>query len=126
KAKEAGSEALDAAKQAGEDALGKVKEAGGATLDKARDTVAPAGTMATEAVTAAGKKADDVTGACGHIFKTMGESLAEKTPHEGMMGHAAQAVADTIKGAGNYVEEHKLSGMAKDLEQVIKNHPVPA
>jgi len=126
KAKEAGTEAIDAAKQAGTDALAKVKDAGAATLEKAKDTVASAGTMASEAVSAAGQKADDVTAAAGHGIKTMGESMAKKTPHDGMMGHAAQAVADTIKGAGDYVEEHKLSGMAKDLEQVIKNHPVPA
>ena len=43
-----------------------------------------------------------------------------------MAGRASQAVADTVKGSGQYIEEAKLSGMAHDVEHVIKNHPIPA
>jgi hypothetical protein len=126
KAKEAGTEALGTAKEMGAEALGKVKEAGAAAFDKAKGAVESVGEMATQAASAVGKKADDLTGTAGHEIKAFGDTLGQKAPHEGLTGHASQAVADTIKGAGRYVEEAKLSGMAHDVEQVIKNHPIPA
>jgi vacuolar-type H+-ATPase subunit H len=125
KATEAGGQAVDAAKQAGNDAMSKIKEAGSATLDKARETVASAGHIAAETATALGQKADDMTGAAGHQIRGLGESIAESLPREGMTGYASQAVAGSVKGAGEYVEERKLSGMARDLEEVVSNHPIP-
>ena len=126
KAKEAGAEAMGAAKEMGADALDKVKEAGAAAYDKAKEAVGSVGEMASQAATAVGKKADDLTGAAGHEIKAFGDNLGHKAPHEGLTGHASQAVANTIKGAGDYVEHAKLSGMAHDVEQVVKNHPIPA
>jgi hypothetical protein len=35
-------------------------------------------------------------------------------------------VAEGVKGSGRYLEEAKLSGMAHDVETVVKNHPIPA
>lgn len=115
----------DAAHQ-GADMLEKVKEAGAEVLDKAKGAVTSVGGMTADSVSAAGKKADDLTAAAGHEIKEFGETLAKKAPHEGMAGQAAQAVADTIKGSGRYIEEHKLSGMARDVEHVVKEHPFPA
>lgn len=126
KTQEAGGALAEAAEEVGADALGKVREAGSTAMGKAREAVASAGEMASEAASAVGKKADDLTAAAGHGIKSLGETISEKTPHEGITGHASQAVADTIRGAGRYVEEHKLSGIAHDAEQIIKNHPIPA
>jgi len=126
KAKEAGQEALNKAKEVGEDALGKVKEAGTQALGKAKEAVHSVGEMATETAATVGRKADDMTAAAGHGIAGFGETIAQKAPHEGLAGKASQAVADTIKEGGRYIEEHKLSGMAHDVEQVVKNHPIPA
>lgn len=126
KGKEAGKEALEAAKEMGEDAFGKVKEAGNAALGKARDAMSSVGEMATETATVAGRKAEDMAAAAGHRIAGLGDTLAARAPHEGIAGTAAQAVADTIKSGGHYLEEHKISGMARDMEQVVKNHPIPA
>jgi len=126
KIKEAGTEALDKAKDIGADALGKVKEAGADVLGKAQQAAASVGEMAVQTAAAAGKKADDLTAAAGHEVKAFGDNLGKKMPHEGVAGKASQFVADSIKEGGSYIEEHKLSGMAHDVEQIIKNHPVPA
>lgn len=126
KAKEVGQEALDKAKEVGENALGKVKEAGAEALGKAKEAVQSVGEMATETAATVGKKADDMTAAAGHRIAGFGETIAHQAPHEGLAGRASQAVADTIKEGGKYIEEHKLSGMAQDVEQVVKNHPIPA
>src|SRR5262245_31804066 len=126
KAKEAGESALETAKDMGEDAFGKVKEAGSVALGKAREAMGSVGDMATETAAVAGRKAEDMAAAAGHGIAGFGETLAQRGPHEGFAGKAAQAVADTIKGGGHYLEEHKISGMARDVEQVVKNHPIPA
>jgi ElaB/YqjD/DUF883 family membrane-anchored ribosome-binding protein len=125
KGKEAGQQALESAKDLGADALGKVKEAGAQAVDKAKEAMHSVGDMATETATAVGKKADDMTAAAGHGIASFGETIAEKAPHDGLTGRASQAVATGIKESGKYIEDHKLSGMANDVEQVIKNHPIP-
>ena len=126
KAKEAGKEAMSMAKEAGAEAIGKAKEAGAEAIGKAKEAVGSVGEMATQAASAVGQKADDLTAAAGHGIKEFGDTVAKKAPHDGLTGAASQAVAETIKGSGRYLEEAKLSGMAHDVEQVIKNHPIPA
>jgi len=126
KAKEAGKEAIDATKQAGSDALEKAKDVGADVMNRAKDAAASVGEMATSAASTVGQKADDMTSAAGHEIREFGNTIAQKGPHGGFAGAASQAVADTIKGGGRYLEDAKLSGMAQDMEQVVKNHPIPA
>jgi hypothetical protein len=137
KAKEAGSEAVDKVKQAGKEAIGAAKDAGtealagakdmgASVMDKAKESLSSAGEMASNAATAVGQKADNLTAAAGHEIKGLGVTIARKTPHEGMAGAASQAVAEGIKEGGRYLEQAKLSGMAHDVEGIIKNHPIPA
>jgi len=108
------------------DSMEQVKESGMHAADKAKEAAASVGEMASKAVAAVGKKADDMTATAGCDIKHWGDALSEKTPHEGLIGHASQAVADTLKGGGRYLEEAKFSGMADDVTMVIKRNPVPA
>jgi hypothetical protein len=125
-AKEVGAEAMTKAKEVGKDALSAAKEVGADALGKAKEAVSSVGDMATQAASTVGNKADDLTAAAGHEIREFGRTVAKKAPHDGMTGAASQAVAEGIKGSGRYIEEAKLSGMAHDVEQVIKNHPIPA
>jgi ElaB/YqjD/DUF883 family membrane-anchored ribosome-binding protein len=125
-AREAGKEAVGAAREAGAEALAGAKDAGARAMDKAKEAVSAAGEMAASTASAMGKKADDLTAAAGHRIGGLGDTLAQKAPHEGMAGAASQAVAEGIKESGRYIEQAKLSGMAHDVEHVIKNHPIPA
>jgi hypothetical protein len=126
KGKEAGEQAIQAARQEGKDALEKVKDAGSDVLDKAKETAQSVGSMAAETATMVGKKADDATAAAGHSVADLGERIAQKGPQSGFAGAATHKVGDTIKEGGRYIEEQKLSGMARDVEEIVKNHPVPA
>jgi hypothetical protein len=126
KFKDAGAEAVDKAKEVGAETFAKVKEAGAQVLGKAKEAVGSVGDMAVETASAVGKKADDVTASAGHEIKEFGETIGKKGPHEGFAGQASQAVADTIMTSGKYIEDAKLSGMAHDVENVIKTHPIPS
>jgi hypothetical protein len=126
KAKEAGNELVGAAMDAGADALEKAKETGADVVGKAKQAATAVSEMATSAVSSLGQKADDLAASAGHEIRGLGDKIAQKSPHEGMTGAASQAVADGIKGGGRYLEDAKLSGMAHDVENVIRNHPIPA
>jgi hypothetical protein len=106
--------------------LDKAKEAGAQAVDKAKEAVASVGEMASQGAAAFGKKADDLTATAGSDISKLGDRLSQNTPHAGMLGHASQAVAETIKEGGHYLEEAKLSGMADDVTKLIQRNPVPA
>ena len=108
------------------DSMEQVKDSGMQAVDKAKEAAASVGEMASRAVATVGKKADDLTATAGCDIRHWGDALSEKTPHDGLIGHASQAVADTLKGSGRYLEEAKFSGMADDVTMVIKRNPVPA
>jgi hypothetical protein len=82
--------------------------------------------MVSGAASAVGKKADNLTSSAGAGLKNLGETLGQKAPHEGVLGDASQAVANTIKESGRYLEEAGLSGIADDVTALIKRNPVPA
>lgn len=106
--------------------LDKAKEAGAHAVENAKEAMASVGVMASEAVAAVGKKADDLTAGAGHDIRKWGDALSDKSPHHGLLGHASQAVADTLKDSGHYLEQAKLSGMADDVNQLITRNPVPS
>lgn len=108
------------------DPLDKAKDAGAQAVEKAKEAVASVGEMANQAVCAVGKKANDLTASAGGDIKGWGDKLSENTPHEGLVGHASQAMADTLKEGGHYLEEAKLSGLADDVTKMIKRNPMPA
>lgn len=106
--------------------LEKAKEAGAQAVEKAKEAVASVGEMAGQAVAAVGKKADDLTAAAGSDIKHWGDAIGAKSSHQGLVGHASQAIADTLKDSGHYLEEAKLSGMADDVSKLIQRNPLPA
>jgi hypothetical protein len=59
-------------------------------------------------------------------MQSLAGTLREKMPHEGMMGTAGSAVADTLERGGRYLQEEGLSGMAEDLTALIRRNPIPA
>jgi len=126
KVKDAGAQAVDKAKEAGTEAFGKVKDAGAQAFGKAKEAVGSVGDMAAETASTVGKKADDMAASAGHEIREFGETMRARGPHDGLAGQASQAVADTIKTSGRYIENAKLSGMAHDVENVVKTHPIPA
>jgi ElaB/YqjD/DUF883 family membrane-anchored ribosome-binding protein len=115
KAKEVGSQALDAAKDIGSQAF-----------DKAKETASSVAGMVSQGASTVGKTADNLASTAGSSLKNLGQTLGEHTPHEGMLGTASQAVANSLKDSGKYLEESGLSGVAEDVTQLIRRNPFPA
>jgi carbohydrate-selective porin OprB len=112
--------------QQGADTFDKAKEVGTQVMDKAREAASSVTEMAGGTATNFGKKADDYAATAGADIRHWGDELAQKGPRDGMLGQASQCVADTLKESGRYLEQHKLSGVAGDVSQLIRSHPVPA
>jgi hypothetical protein len=45
---------------------------------------------------------------------------------QGVLGGAANSVADTLDSAGRYLEEEGLSGISEDMSAMIRRNPIPA
>jgi hypothetical protein len=116
---------LESAKDAGREALSKGKEMGTQAAEAVREQGRNAVEMAKDAACAVGHKAEDATAAAGHGIAGFGERIADKGPHSGFAGTATQAVGDTLQKGGHYIEEQKLSGMAGDVVDMVKAHPIP-
>jgi hypothetical protein len=100
-------------------ATDKVKEA-------ASQAAATASRKASEASSYIGHKAEDATEAVGQGARSFAGTIREKGPHEGMLGSATATMADTLDSCGRELQEHGLTGIADDLTNTIRRHPVPA
>jgi len=126
KAKEVGAQAANKAKEVGTQVADKAKEVGTHLAEQAKDAACSVGEMAGQAASTVGKKANDMTASAGGNIKNWGETIASKAPHEGVLGQASQAMADTLTEGGRYLQEAKISGMADDFVNMIRRNPVPA
>jgi len=59
-------------------------------------------------------------------MRNLASSLRDSMPHEGMMGTAASAVADTLERGGSYLQDEGLSGLVDDLTTLVRRNPLPA
>jgi hypothetical protein len=84
------------------------------------------GTMASDAASDVGRKADNLVSSAGAGMKDMGDRLSRSGPQSGMLGSATQAVGQSVHDGGEYLENAKLSGMSKDIAQMVRQNPLPA
>jgi hypothetical protein len=86
------------------------------TMDTAKDVAGKAADMAKDAVSTVAKKAGEA-----------GSFLAEKADDATCaIGSGVESFAHTLERGGRYLQEHGLSGIASDLTETIRRHPVPA
>jgi len=107
-------------------AADKAREAVGIAADKARESVGALGTSASHMASAAVNKADEAVSAAGRRLEDWGEGVRSRTPNEGLLGSASEAVACTLESSGKYLEDHGVSGMVEDVTEMIKRNPIPA
>jgi len=111
--------------------------AGSVIAEPAKDVISKTGDAVKEAAsTVAHKaadagayiahKAEDATAAVGGEMKSLAGTIRNKGPHDGMLGNASSAVANTLESYGRELEEHGLTGIADDVTNTIRRHPVPA
>jgi hypothetical protein len=104
----------------------KVKEAASCAGSAASHAASAVGSVASQAASDLGHKADDLAESAGGGIREFGDSLSKRAPQSGMLGSASQAVARTVRDSGEYLEQHKLSGMIEDLAQIIRRNPIPS
>jgi hypothetical protein len=92
-----------------------VQQATAAARDKAQELAA-----------SASKRVDEATAALGERVRSAAGTLRERGPQEGMLGTATGRVADSLEGAGRYIQEEGLAGMAEDVTELIRRNPIPA
>jgi hypothetical protein len=114
------------AQETGTAVADKAKETASYVTDKAKEAASTVGQKASDVASTIGHKAEDATSAVGGSMKSLAGSIREKLPHEGVMGSATTAVADTLESGGRYLQEEGLSGMADDLTNLIRRNPIPA
>jgi len=121
-ARAAGQKAQDFAQAAGQKAQDFAQAAG----QKVQEAASTAGHKVQDAAAAVGHRAEDATAAVGRGLETAADTVREKLPHEGMLGRASEAVADTLDRTGRYIEEKNIRGIANDVTEVIRRNPIPA
>jgi hypothetical protein len=72
------------------------------------------------------EQAEAATGAVGTGMRNLAESVRQNAPHEGMIGQAAERVAQTIERSGNYLEQEGIEGLLKDVGTLVRRNPLPA
>jgi hypothetical protein len=104
----------------------KAKEAAASMGEMASHATSAVGVMASQAAHEVGKKVDDLTASAGAGVQGLVDRLTESGPQSGLLGSASHAVARSVKDGGEYLEDAKLSGLTKDVAQLIRRHPIPA
>lgn len=84
------------------------------------------GNMASDAASDVGRRADNLASDAGAGIREFGDRLSKGGPQAGMLGSASQALGQTVQDSGQYLENAKLSGMSRDLAQVVRQNPLPA
>jgi hypothetical protein len=108
--------------QVGSSLRDKAEEFKGTAEEKARSLT----DKAKGAAGAVGDKIEEGMSAVGGGMKSLADTVREKGPHEGKLASATSSVAESLESGGRYLQEQGLSGMAADLTDVVRNHPIPA
>jgi hypothetical protein len=98
----------------------KAKGPPASTMERARDVASHAAHKAMDLGRYAAGVAGNATAKVGHRIESMGGTLRDSGPHEGMMGTAASTVANALERGGRYLQEEGLSGFADDLTRLIR------
>jgi len=94
--------------------------------ETAKDTAAAVVHSAEDAAAYVGHKADDATTAVGDGLKSLGNTIRAHTPHDGVVGEASAAVANTLESTGRYLKEEGLKGMSEEVTELVRRNPIPA
>jgi len=126
KAQDATGRAVEAGREAAGTVADKAREAASSVSDKARDVATEAARAGQHAAQAVGHAADAATGKVGEGMQSLGQTVRQHGPDQGMWGSAKESVASSLEQGGRYLEQEGLSGMADDVTNLIKRNPIPA
>jgi len=123
-------EAVGRGAEALQDAIGRgserAQDVAGRVADRAHETAGRVGDRMRDVAHTAGQKADDLTHRAGNAIESLGETVRERSPHEGTLGKVADRLAENLESGGHYLQEEGLTGMAEDLTDVVRRNPIPS
>ena len=117
---------LDTRKDEWTQATEKGKEAVESMGSMASHAGAAVGTMASDVACDVGRKADNLVANAGSGMKEMGDRISRNGPQGGMLGNASHTVGQSVHDGGQYLEHARLSGVSKDIAQLVRQNPLPA
>jgi hypothetical protein len=104
----------------------RMQDKGREMLNTASEMASSAGQKASDVASTVGQKAEDATAAVGGSMKSLAGTIREKAPEGGVLGSVSSSVAHTLEDSGRYLEEHGLSGIGKDMAEMVRRNPLPA
>jgi ElaB/YqjD/DUF883 family membrane-anchored ribosome-binding protein len=93
---------------------------------KAEDAASYVGHKAEDAASYAGEKAGDASAAVGSGLRSLGQTVRDRGPEDGIAGDASSAVANAMESSGRYLQEEGVKDMAEDVTNLIRRNPIPA
>lgn len=122
KVQEMGNSAAQAANTAAEN----VRQAASSAAEQVKNYADSAAKGAANAGSYLDARAGDATAAIGGGLRAAGDAIRQNAPHEGRLGQASSAVAQSLSDTGEYIEREGLQGIGNDLTCLIKRNPIPA
>jgi len=126
RARDAASSMTEKARDMASSAAHNVGETASSAAQKAKEMASSATQRAGDVASNVGHKAEEATSSVGSSMRSLAGTLRENLPHEGVMGTASSAVADSLDRGGRYLEEEGLKGIGEDLTNIIRKNPIPA
>jgi hypothetical protein len=72
------------------------------------------------------ENANWATAAVADGMNSLAGALRDHTPSEGVLHTASSSVAESLECGGRFLKEEGLSGMGKDITNLVRRHPIPA
>jgi len=122
-------DAKEMAESAGRQAKGiaqKVGQEAKKVGEQAESFVASAAEKAKESATYLGEKAEQATGSVGAGMESLGGTIRDYSPKQGVLHNAGETMAAKLETGGRYLEEHGLHGIGEDMTKLIRQNPIPA
>lgn len=113
----------ESARQTAQEAKNKVQEGAANAGHRIQEAASQGLHRAQEFGTGVEEKTHQAASAVGQRLSSLAGTIQSSVPHEGMLGSAASGVAQGLDASGRYLQENRLSDMAKDLGTIIKRYP---
>jgi hypothetical protein len=110
--------------QAASAATERAKETASTIANKAGEAASNIGHKAQNLASAAAVRADETLSSVGQGVSSLAGTLRHNAPQEGVLGSAAGYVADTLQGAGGYLQELRVEDMGEDIRGFVREYPL--
>lgn len=126
KAQETAQSTMDKARDTATGVMDKAKEMASSATQSAKDITSSATQSAKDMASSTGERLEGVSSSVGSGMRSLGETIRERAPREGMLGSGAASLAGSMEAGGRYLEEEGFSGMMSDVTSLIRRNPIPA